>query len=537
MLKGNSYGRLILALMAFFLIGHFIFLSAPFVNLESWYAGAAEMISKGKISESIQYLEKAIANPILSVVGVVPFYRLFGISEFSARFFCLITGVLALAIIYWAGLLFYSPKVAIWGAIIVAVNPLFWAYSGSVYADVPFVFLITLSLFCVIVALRENSLRFHVAAVLLLGLSMLTKYNAVAFIPVIGGMIILNAFYEQTDRKQTIMRVVKVLFLYLIIGSVVVIPYLLWVHRILGHLLHPKYVDIVGLKLASLSPYATMLRFFSHIIWVGVFTGPLFLFAVLDMVKHLGRKGTVKILIPTMIIAPAVTVMVLNAQASGVYDLGEMKLGWVEHIFHGFPLVIIASLCLIAGGIVAIDLVLWGLRSRRVNVYLTIWVLVAILIHSLFRPTNRYVLFVLPALAIYLADIVVHAIRDGSYKASKQLVVAGFILLFVSMSIFNSAYFASEGRAAARVANYLNMNQLKGVAFNPFNSVQCHSGYLIDKHLFVSGRAEKARYTLVTLKRNELMEDVVYEARVKLLGIVFKRYAVLKISSRAEVSG
>ena len=57
-------GFLLLGFLVLFFAGHFVFMSSPFVNLESWHAGAARLIYEGKPAEALRYFEQVGANPI-----------------------------------------------------------------------------------------------------------------------------------------------------------------------------------------------------------------------------------------------------------------------------------------------------------------------------------------------------------------------------------------------------------------------------------------------------------------------------------------
>ena len=532
----NRETQFALLLVGFFLLGHLVFLAAPFVNLESWYANTAHLIFQGNLDGALRCYEQVIANPILAVVAIVPFYALLGSSEFSARIFSLLTGVLTIVLVYWGTARLRSPRVALGAAAIVGVNPIFWTYSGLAYTDVPFTFMITLTMLCAFIAVERDNLPLHIAAAILMGLSALTKYNAIVFVPVIATTVISATLSEQTGWRQAVIQIGKVLSIYALVCIIMVIPYLAWVNTVLGHLLRPAWVDTVGIQLwRSFSMPLTLLRLTSYLIWLGVFTGPLLFFVIIDAHRYLGHHLrtnmplTLILTLSLIIVNVSLVVWVSSAETTLGSAFGEMELGWLRHVFSGIPLLTTKFVFLTAAEFLTIGLGIWGFRSDRAKGFVIAWVLLVILQHALFRATNRYALFVLPALAIYLSDVTVRSLERTNFRVLKQLVVAGSVMTFVASAIFSSTYFAQQGRAAASVANYINSKRLEGIQYNPWDGVQTHSGYLIDKALFADPHdGHTARYVTTALKRNETAPNIVYAVDVKLLGVVFKRFAILE---------
>jgi len=522
---------LLLGFLVLFLVGHFVFMSSPFVNLESWCAGAARLVYEGKPAEALRYLERTIANPIGAVAGVVPFYWLCGISEFSARLFSLLTGLITVATVYYWGRRFshITPQIALIAGLITGLNPMFWTYSGLAYTDVPFTLLISSSVVVALVAAQRHSAGLHLLAAMLLAGAALTKYNAATFIPVIVAVVVIETLRREQNCTTAVLAISRVLGLYATVESVVVVPYALWVQGTLGHLLDARYVDVVGLNSESLGLGLTVLRFSSIVVWVGIFSGPLFLFSLAYIFDRIQTRKAVLLLAVILVLSPLAASGYLETQRSlGTY-FGEMQLGWVEHLVRErVGLLLIASLLFAAGGVVLTGLVTWALEDSKARYPLALWVLVVLALHSLVRPAYRYVLFVLPGLAIYLAHVTQSALINGRLLAVKRLTVMASLVLFAGLALFQTAYFATEGYAAASVAAYINENQLQGFEFSPFDGVQTHSGYLMNPGAFISDHAQKPRFVLVTLGRNEYRENVVYQAPVEMLGVVFKRYAIVQ---------
>src|SRR3989339_1916606 len=104
------------------------------------------------------FMTAPFANPITSSFGIVPFYKIFGFSVFSARLFSLTCAILAIYATYLIGKKYLSEVNALLAAAFLALNPLFWLYSGIVGSDIPFMFLVSLVMLSVYSALEKRSI-------------------------------------------------------------------------------------------------------------------------------------------------------------------------------------------------------------------------------------------------------------------------------------------------------------------------------------------------------------------------------------------
>ncbi|MFQ5881335.1 MAG: ArnT family glycosyltransferase [Candidatus Methylomirabilales bacterium] len=512
-------------LVFFFIFGHVFFMSAPFVNLESWYATSAIFLYNGEISSALENLETAVANPLGFSFGVVPFYWVFGVSEFSSRLLSLFSSFLVVAAVCgWTSRRF-GARFALSVGYLMSLNPLFWLHSGLAYADVPFLAMLTLSFICLEIGLRESRRAFFYTSAALFGGSALIKYNAFGFTPVIAAWILLHIRSQGIKGRKFVGNVVKTVGLYFSVVIIMTIPYGIWMYGVLGHLLHPMYVQALGLSPRSFQPLAVPYRFFAILMWFGIFVSPIFPYVWVDVRERLPHTINLVMLLSALA-SPFAAMMIMTGRQTA--SLSEMRLGWGEFLLRQELLIAIMSLCIFAGSVTVAGLAEWSWRHSSVDALLGVWFFVGIFIHAFVRPTMRYTLFVLPPLVIYLSGVIMQNEGRKLSWRRKHILVSVYIVAFCFLNVFNSAYLAAEGHAASRVANYVNEKNLKGIHFNPFNSVQAHSGYLIDQNLYIKGPSEKSKYEMATLKRDESVENVVYDAEVKVLGIVFKRYVVLE---------
>ncbi len=200
-----------------------------------------------------------------------------------------------------------------------------------------------------------------------------------------------------------------------------------------------------------------------------------------------------------------------------------MQVGYLRNA--GIVLWILEFISLWAGEIVVFGLFNWARRTKATRL-LAAWIILILLGHSFYRGAQRFAAFFLPPLVIYLAEVTSRYWQKSGYRLVKIGALWGTVALFGSTSLFNSAYFATEGRAAADVAEHINNNQIR-VIYSPWDSVLTHSGYLVNDDLIITD-GTRPEYVTATLAPNEHRKSVVFESEVELLGIVFKRYVLLK---------
>ena len=514
-------------LFVFFAV-HLYFAVAPFVNLESWSAGAAELMLHGRAREALLFLDNAIANPLGSVLGIVPFYFLFGVSEVSARLYSITCGALTLAACVGLRKCFgVSAVTAAVAAVAIAVNPYFWTWSGLAYSDVPFCLLLLLVLLTCCTAARGWAPAGHILPASLFAFAALTKYNAIVFLPVVPAVLIVEAFHRFESSRQRIRYVLASLSVYCLIGAVFLIPYLTWVVGTTGHLLNPKWVTGMSLDPRS-SPLSLLVwRAAAHVVWLGIFAVPFAIFPVLSLLRRAGpRLG----LVSFALLAGVATIGghgYLEAQKLGT-RFGEMQPGWIAWLFPSANgLEFVAALLFLLGAIVFADILLWTWESLRYRYICGMWILLTLSGHSFVRPTNRYMLFLLPPFAIYLSERILAEHPRPTFKIFKLGLLASGAVLSFALCIFNSAYFAAEGAAAAQVARFVNSHGLTDVEGGINNSVWCHSGYLVQPGRLSKTQDATNSYRVLTVRKSERVTGIVVDKPVTIAGVTFKRYVIV----------
>ena len=322
----------LLGLIGIGVIGHSFFMSAPFVNLEYIYHQSAELISSGSgFKASLLHLIEGFNNPLGNSIAIAGIQSIFGVTEWSARIPSLISWLMCVSAVYLIGCRWFSLYVGVLAAAITGFSPLFWVYGGIAYPDVPFTALITITMFVAGFATYRHSLRWHVVAALLLGLSTLFRYNGILFFPAIAIYIALQMYVTSKvdDITNWQLDTLKVWLVYIVVCGAIVIPYLLWTKQVVGMVLIPGFVlvsptDIIFHIAASIP------RLGGYSIWLGALVLP---FTVLTFQQTRARIQLANLLpvAATLIflnIAIIAAVQYLEVTSGELF--GEMWFGWVD---------------------------------------------------------------------------------------------------------------------------------------------------------------------------------------------------------------
>ena len=122
--------------------------------------------------------------PVYSYIGVIP-VALFGLNEFSARFTSMITGVIAVLLIYFTSLkLFNKRGIALISALFLSVSPWSIYFSRGAY-EVNVATTIFLGGFLALLHYFQNKrVRYLFLGFVFFGVTMFTQHNYIVFTPV-----------------------------------------------------------------------------------------------------------------------------------------------------------------------------------------------------------------------------------------------------------------------------------------------------------------------------------------------------------------
>jgi hypothetical protein len=272
---------------------------------------------------------------------------------------------------------------------------------------------------------------------------------------------------------------------------------------------------------------ASIPRLGGYLIWVGALVLP-FTFLIFQQVRMRIQHLNWLIIAPILIILNIVLVAAVQYLEITSGELfGEMWFGWLERLLPTYMIVIMRFIFLTASEVVVVGLIIWGKQKIWPNTFVVLWLLVPLLIHSFYRMSQRYVIFFLPPLAVYVAYIIV---KSGTFSRRRTIAIAlcvVYMTIYPSIGLFTSAYYSAEGHAAADIAEYVNEKKIN-IELSRHNPVLTNSAYLIDESRFPDSEA-LIDHKLVALGRYETIENAIYVREVRVIGLLIKRYAVLPL--------
>lgn len=232
----------ILILGAVFSILYFVWLgSYPFFTPdEGRYSEVArEMLASGDFItprvNGVAFLDKPVLYYWLQAAAMY----LFGVHEWSVRFFPAVYGIVGCLSIYLAGRRLFSRQTGIISAIILALSPLYFGASHYANLDLEIAVLISMSLLAFLTAAqsegRTRSTLFIIAYVFA-GLGFLTKgMMAIAFPVMIGGLwILLLSRWKMLLQMRLITGIVII--------AAITLPWFILVQRANPEFLHFFFV-------------------------------------------------------------------------------------------------------------------------------------------------------------------------------------------------------------------------------------------------------------------------------------------------------
>ncbi len=162
---------------------------------------AREMLERGDLIVPTFNYELRTDKPPMHYYFMMLAYKIFGVSEFSARFFSSFFGALTVLITFLFARRFFNEKVAFFSSL---------ALFSSLHASLQFhmavpdpylIFYISLTLFAFYAAFREKSDKFLYLSYLAMGLGVLTKGPVAVVLP---GLIVLSfLFYKRSFNVET----------------------------------------------------------------------------------------------------------------------------------------------------------------------------------------------------------------------------------------------------------------------------------------------------------------------------------------------
>ena len=429
-------------LIVLLLLPHVLFFNNGYVDLERFYVGAALEIAEHGFDANLADYFLTIVNPIFSVLILAGSYKLFWESPVISRL-----TIFLLSLVFSLFLYFFLRNkegvlVAFVSALLVVVNPAFIVYSQYVYADVPF---LVFSSTALLLLLFVHSSKGEIVSSVMLGISLAAKYVTAVLFPVVFIYSLIKSKIFKYFSRARLLSLTSFNIWYFALSLLVSVPIILVVFHFQDTIIPSMHTSKLFLSAELYIP-----RFFAYLLWLGLFIGPSCMISILDLWKKAGKKKFLMLFSGLSALTLAVTfffpISSLHIQ-SGVF--GEMNLGWVEsavpslYLSLAFFFVLLVAELFIANTI--FDLRYSGDEKIK---GLFFWIVLPILVMSLTRVANRYMLIVLVPLSLYLAFATYRIYSEGKNK--KLFVTVTLVLhalLFLSVGFYSNYYLYLRGLA------------------------------------------------------------------------------------------
>jgi outer membrane protein assembly factor BamB len=128
-----------------------------------------------------------IGKPPLQMWLTSVAFQIFGVSNFSARFWSVIFGMLSLVLMYFLGKRLYNRGVGLFSALVLGTFTMFTTYATRLMTDVPLIFFILASVYFLILSEGKKHANWYaVLSGLFFGFGLMTKQTEALLIPLIG---------------------------------------------------------------------------------------------------------------------------------------------------------------------------------------------------------------------------------------------------------------------------------------------------------------------------------------------------------------
>lgn len=178
--------------------------SVPLFNPdEGLYAEPArEMLDTGEYMTTLLNYAVRFTKPPLTIWAMVLGYKLFGVSEFGARFFIAACAFILVMSVYTFCEKYLGIRAAIISALVLLTSPLFVGVAREAITDMPLSLFIAGSLMAFFFAFREKSQFAKWIGYVLVALAIMTKGPVGLILPA----VILSAFYFLTGQSRSALK-------------------------------------------------------------------------------------------------------------------------------------------------------------------------------------------------------------------------------------------------------------------------------------------------------------------------------------------
>jgi len=206
---------LILGLYVFFIGNASIFITDP---VEANYTlTAKEMLQAGNYMSPQIYGEYWYDKPIFFYWELIAAFKIFGISEFAARFFSAVFGIIGLFMTYGFARKLYDAKTALLSSLILGTSFEYWLIAKAVITDMTFFVFFDAVLIFFYLAYTSQRKGYYYGCYFFAGLAVLTKGPIGILLPGLVIVLFLLSCGKLFSIRQ--MKILPGMLIFLLVGG------------------------------------------------------------------------------------------------------------------------------------------------------------------------------------------------------------------------------------------------------------------------------------------------------------------------------
>ena len=479
-----------------------------YVNLEYPFSMAARGLSDSRFADQLDVYFGIQANPLGYSFVLAIIYKIFGYHDwFWLAKLPSLCGALMIIISGWMltrdrwqgrRSLFYF-----WSSLII-LHPMIIAYGTSATADVLPVGLLMLSL-AIAFKSADDQIFSKFLAALLFGFAIIVKYNSTYF----GLAFMYIAIVGRTQAKKSIKQIYRDISIFVLVPFIFLVTYIWWCNARYGVFISNRLADTKPNFLDSANWVFTFGKYLS---FLGIFVGfiPILMIAN-ESRTFFERIKFVVVVIGTLLFGWFVLYLKVMREMNFGYVFGSLNLRMFETF--GFLSGVCISFIALRQFVKkdrCLQMLLCGLAPYLVFI-------------SASRPTQRYLIFVVPAVMFLIVD----ALKNFSSR-SRNLSVGITVLGFAAVSLLGVSYLRAQGNASADMAVWMEENGV--IEQSAPGAIFPHAR----QHFYGLAQSEIKFYVIATSVDGEklIKERILHREPMNVLGRITRVYVLYELPKK-----
>ena len=475
---------------------HLFLIPLPLVNLEWAFSDASLYFSSNKMVYLQQYFEiqaNTLCIPFLSflfnkIIPIIPY------SYLPRLFSSLSLILLGAALIKFNRLNKIEPNNSVFLLLLIFLNPLIWTFSGRGTADfIPF----ALGFYCIMMYFDNKDIKFYkLLSLFIFGIAITIKYHTILLAPV---FFIVNLFMKDLSLKKRLFQCIEQILIIIIIPLI----YIITIKLKFGFWLTPP----IYLQRHGLNTNFFFSNFIVYFGFLGLFIAPFIFSNIFFYIKNSSLKSIVIIFILSS------TFILLFGEYFYI-PIGEMNFGFLDKYINQK---VVGS----TFGFFAFFLLftvykyfkhyIYYLKANDINKILIsffITSIIFIIILSFTRPTQRYLIFIIPFF-YYIIDFKLYV---------KKYILYITLILY---SIFNLFIFSNQYNTGIATKNMVDeIIKKKILNITEAGSIKAHAG-----NIFYPYNTNKKIYIIV----EGYSKNYIFISKSNFLPFTSKTYSLIKL--------